>query len=361
MIGHGEQLPESSTTRFCYVVLCHRDAAQVLGLVRRIRELSATATVLVRHDRGPGFLDEPAVTAAGGLLLPDPYPVRWGGWSMVQASLRAFAHARAVLDPDWLVLISGQDWPATDLASWETEVAGSGADAVVSGAPVDLTFSPGGPLSRITEADLMRARWTHRWTPLPRVRALDRVPARLRRGLNAAFVATVMWHQRPVMLRALPRGLGWLVGVRRGGTGLPEQWQIVKGEQWLAVSRRAMDGVRATVRADPGIVAFFATTHIPDESFLQTLLHNDPGLSVRPGPVSFHRFAGPAASPDALTHVDVPAALASGAPFARKIDVDVDATVAGLLDAAVDATLTVPPPLGRGPGPAGARRGAAGE
>lgn len=357
MIGGGERRPAGSGTRFCYVVLCHRDADRVLALVRRIRELSPTAAVLVRHDRGPGFLDEPAVTAAGGLLLRDPYPVRWGDWSMVQASLRAFAHARAGLDPDWLVLISGQDWPATDLAAWEADVVASGVDAVVSGAPVDLTFSSGGPLSRITEADLMRARWTHRWTPLPRVPVLDRVPAKLRRGLNAAFVATLMWYQRPVMVRALPRGLGWLVGVRRTGTGLPDRSHIVKGEQWLAVSRRAMSRVRATVRADPGIVAFFATTHIPDESFLQTLLLNDEQLRVRPGPVSFHRFGGPAASPDLLTSADVPAAVASGAPFARKIDPDVDDAVAGLLDAAVDAAAAARPAVDAGRAVAeGARR-----
>ena len=329
--------------RFCYVVLCHRLPGQVEALVRRIRVLSPAAAVLVRHDRGPAFLDEAALRRVAGpdvAVLADTRPVVWGDWSMVAATETAFARARELFDPDWCVLLSGQDWPVRDLAAWEAELAASGADAVVRADPVDLTWSTG---RRITEEDLFRARWTHRWWALPANPLLKRVPAGFRDRLAGRFSATLMWYQRPVMVRQLPRRLGWKLGLRRRGAGLPAGWQVRKGEQWVALDRRALDAVDEVTAADASIRRFFAGAHIPDESYFPTVLSAVPGLTVADGRVSWHRFDRPGApSPAALGADDAAAALASGAPFARKVEPGPgDGFVAGV-DAAVDAAVGAP-------------------
>lgn len=60
---------------FCHVVMCHTDPKAVLQLVRRIRELSPEAEVLVRYDR-PVLLQPGEVEAAGGARLLQPAEVR---------------------------------------------------------------------------------------------------------------------------------------------------------------------------------------------------------------------------------------------------------------------------------------------
>ena len=331
--------PDGTAPRFCYVVLCHRLPDQVTALVRRIRALSPTAAVLVRHDRGPAFIDEAALRRVAGpdvAVLADTRPVTWGDWSMVAATELAFVRARELFDPDWCVLVSGQDWPVRDLAAWEVDVAASGADALVRADPVDLTWSTG---RRITEDDLFRARWTHRWRLLPPNPLLRRVPAGLRDRVAGRFSATLMWYQRPVMVRQLPRRLGWKLGVRRRGNGLPAHWQVRKGEQWIAVDRQALAAVDRVTTGDPSVRRFFAGTHIPDESYFQTVLSAAPGVTVADGRVSWHRFDRPGAPSAAeLTADDAPAALASGAPFARKVEPGPGAAFVAAVDAAIEAT-----------------------
>ena len=57
----------------------------------------------------------------------------------------------------------------------------------------------------------------------------------------------------------------------------------------------------------------------PDESFFHTLLHNEPGIRVRNTSLSWTRWTGNNPNPHVLTTDDVPAAVASGSPFARKL------------------------------------------
>lgn len=322
---------------FCYVVLCHRLPDQVVRLAARIRELSPAASVVIRHDRGPAFLDTAQLARVVGSrvsVLDDSHPVTWGSFSMVEATERAFARAREAFDPDWLVLVSGQDWPVRDLAAWEAGVVASGADAVVRSDPVDLTWSTG---RRISEDDLFRARWTHRWRDLPPAPLLTRVPAPLRRRVTGRFSAGLMWYQRPVMLRQLPRGLGWKLGVRRRDSVLPAGWTIRKGEQWLACDRAAVAELERLRVEVPSVRAFFAGTHIPDESYLHTVLGNTASLRVLDGRVSWHRFDGSSPSPAVLTDADVGPALASGAPFARKLDTGFGPGWVDAVDRSVDA------------------------
>ena len=332
--SRGPAVQSRGSHAFCYVVLSHRLPDQVTRLVDRIRELSPGAAVLVRHDRGPGFV--PQLEGS-----PDPHvdvlvesePIVWGAWSMVEATERAFARARQRFDPDWTVLVSGQDWPVRDLAAWERELTVAGCDAVVNGAVVEIDRSTG---RRNTERDLFLARWTHRWWTLPRVPALSRVPRSVRARVAGRYSGSVQFHLRTVILRQLPRELGWKVGVQRR-RGLPDGWRLRKGEQWLAASRHALAELDRVVAADGRGRAFFATSHIPDESWFQTALTSIPGLRVADGRISWHRFDRPGApSAAVLTLADVPVATASGSPFARKVEEPVAPGVAAAIDAVVD-------------------------
>jgi hypothetical protein len=133
-------------------------------------------------------------------------------------------------------------------------------------------------------------------------------------------------HRRSQWLIARPRRRGPLRG-----------WTFFKGTQWIACNRRA---AQSLLRIDPAVPAWFSRSHIPDETYFQTALHQDPSLSVRRQIVTYVP-SGPR-YPEMkrwmlLNHEDLPAAFASGAAFARKVDPVNRPSVLRAIDQHVDA------------------------
>jgi hypothetical protein len=298
---------------FAYVVMAHASPDDVLGHVRRIHDLSPSAPVLLRS-----FLDSPvaaadvdgAARATGATPWHSSIEVRWGDWSLTSAALESLSRARAEWDPDFTVLVSGADHPVRDLHRWEAETAAAGAEALLR--PDDRDYS---------------YRWRRCWHTLPggtrsspvysaaasATRRLD-LPVRV----QDAGDRTWMWHHG-----------------RHGEPPLPYR----KGSFWCVLSRSAVEVLLAA--AGPGTIAdFFRSTLLPDESFTHSVLAAS-GLRVSPGATSFTIFPPEDLShPRPLVADDLDAALASGAPFARKVVPEADgrsSAFAAAADAVVDA------------------------
>ena len=314
------------TPRFCYIVLCHRAPEQVLALVHRIKALSPTAEILCRHDQPPGYLELEDTSRAGAYLLRSDIRVGWGGWEMVAATLEAHEAARST-GADWFVIVSGQDWPARDLAEWEQEVRALNAGAVLNAGPIAANPRPG---VRITEDFALRARYYDRWRKLPATPLLRTCPLRLR-SIIRKVILRISWHQRFLIICRLPRDLGYVVGHPRLRTPFGGALRCVKGEQWLALSADGYARLRQNIAEQPKLVKYYRTTFIPDESFIQTILVNDPEVVVHSDRVSWHEFVGLDPHPLDLTLEHIPAVAASRAPFARKLT-NMDGPVRQTLD-----------------------------
>jgi hypothetical protein len=317
-----------------YVVLCHHKAPQVLRLSQTIRRLSPRARVLIRHNRPAGYIGAAQAQAAGADLLVSDIATRWGGWSLVAATLEAFAEVRRRHDPDWVVLISGQDYPIRRLDAWEDELLSGECDAVL---PAErIGEGPFGLRPRATEDGIVM-RYTHRWFRLPQLGIVPRLPRQLVRAVRAVWYRYLFGLQALLVLNELPRGHGWMLGVRRRRVPWTPERASYKGEQWVALSRKALnaalDGERAQVWQ-----RYFATTLVPDESYFQTLLINDPEMRVRRRRVSWLRWEQDVTKPHPVTldAATLAEAVASGTPFARKFDADASP---GLLDHVDEALL----------------------
>lgn len=315
-----------------YVILSHRDAPQVLRLARTIRAMSLRARVLIRHNQPPGFIDARCAEASGADLLVSGVQCRWGNWSLVEASLEACRYVREVHDPDWIVLISGQDYPVRPLDRWEATLLTDGSDAVMSGEPL-----VSGPFGRVPGGarDRLKMRYTHYWYWLPRLGIISRLPRRLRRLVRSGWFKCIYPLQAMVVLNALPRHEGWALAIRRRRVPWSPDMPVYKGSQWIALSRRAadacLDGSHARrLRSD------FARTLVPDEAYFQTVLASMPGMSIRFEPVSWLRWEDDVTPhPAVIGEPDLDAAIEAGTPFARKFD---ESDTPGILDL-IDRTL----------------------
>jgi hypothetical protein len=268
-----------------YVVFSHRYPEQVVRLLRVLRAGSPGAR-LISHDDGSLAVDGLGVER----ILP-PTRVSWGGASQLAMMLRGLRFALSG-EFDWLVLLSGQDYPLRPLASIERDLAADGVDGFVEG--VQVPPPPGDEFTR---------RYFYRYR---RVRPL---------------VGRVLGPLLPT--RVLPHGT--VVG--RPVT--PPLLPVRRGSDWLSLSRRA---VQAVVDAPPEVLDHFRRTVAPTEGFPQTVLYAKPGLRLSGDTRRFTRWVAGAPHPQVLGVGDLDAMLASGLDFARKFDASVDAQVLDELD-----------------------------
>ncbi len=165
----------ADAVRCTYLILSHKDPAQVEALARRILGLSHTAQVVIHHDLKASPLPWDGRPPAR-VHFVDRTTVEWGGWSIVEATLRLIRYAHEHLHSDWMVIVSGEHWPVTDLGLWEATVLASGVDALMPAErlPARLRFGP-----RHSDANRDLARCRLRWFRVrqPR-RALLRRPCR---------------------------------------------------------------------------------------------------------------------------------------------------------------------------------------
>jgi hypothetical protein len=319
-----------------YVVLSHGRGKGVLRLATAIRRSSPDARVVVHHDARTG----PAPRALGSWMTVHEHrrATDWGSWSLAVEGLRALEAAREATGADVLALVSGQDYPARPLREWEDEFAarGGGWQCAVEG----LSYRPRwGRSSGVGQDDWTR--YNYLWWRVPGGRSLSRSTrsaARLAR--NVAFRAA---HRvEPVLdLRDLARGDGLRVGIRNPVSLMPGRANETKASQWLALDGDALAVLGRAHRSRRLLRWTFSRSVIPDEAYLQTLLHQE-GVPLFAQPVSFMEWDAARDRPRILTTADVPMIRASGAPFCRKVDA-VDAESAALMDILDELTAEEPP------------------
>jgi Core-2/I-Branching enzyme len=274
----------------------------VLRLVAVLKEQPG-AEVYVRHDQRRTALPRERVEAAGGHVVEDEFEVEWGGWSYLQALLGGLARIAREADPDWTLVLSGQDYPLVDHGELEAFLAREEHDAHLT------SLWPLGPLE-LSGADrdefVLRYGYRHFEVPwLP-----PRMPKRL------------AYARRP------PTGKK-LLGLRN--PRLPELPLHVSGD-WPTLSRAALRSVLGFPDRHPRLMRRYRRSFAASESFFATALENDPELSIGTGPHRFVEFPPGAPNPRTLTSADLPDMKSSGAHFARKFDPAVDAAVLDALD-----------------------------
>jgi hypothetical protein len=294
-----------------YFIASHTNPEQVARLVRRVRRDSPASLVLIHHDESQSHLG--AERFAGDpnvLVIRDAVAVEWGQFSQVELVLRGIDALLADgRDFDWLVLLSGQDYPIRPIAEFEADLARLGDGAIA-----------------YEEQTTLLDRYVLSWYRLPR-RLENRIT-------NALFSRLSRFNARQSFLRFVSGRVGCRIGVRTGRSPFSTALRPYKGTTWWTLSRRCIDYVRAYVRDNPGFVDWYRRrTLMPDESFFQTILFNAGIFRLRNDDGRFVRWEPPEApSPVTLRTVDLDAVLTSGKYFGRKFDDRIDANVLDRLD-----------------------------
>jgi hypothetical protein len=268
--------------------------------------------IVVQHNFGSGPLDwAPLADLADVHLLRVPYRQVRGNWScQVQPTLDGIAWLEASgIDYDWLVTLTGQDYPVKPLALSEAHLRDSGEDAFLR------HWDVLGPAS-----------------PWPRHKPFRRYWYRYRRWPDGAlpWLARLQPISRLVPFVHLSLFYGPYSGVRAWRTPWRAGFRCHGGWAWGALRRAAARYVIDFLAAHPELVAFFRRTMSPEESILQTVLVNASRFRLRNEDLRFIDYTGSTTgSPRTLTVADLPALGSGRYAFARKVDF---ATAGELLD-----------------------------
>jgi hypothetical protein len=309
-----------------YIVLSHENPGQVMRLIGRIRADRPASIVVVHHDPSKTTLPPRAFNGDEGVIFVRPTIAGgWGDFRVLQMVLRAIDTLLASGRPfDWVTLISGQDYPIKPLATFEAALGGFGD----------------GALDRQHDSPDME-RYTFAWRRLPR-------PFE-NRYTQALFARLKPLGRLQPFVRFVNGRIGCRFGLKRRTSPLPPGMVFYKGSQWWALSEPCIRAVQTFAREHPEVLNWYRRTIIPDESFFQTVLYNDPRFSFVNNDFRFIRWDDHAAeSPATLSSRDLTAIAASPAFFARKFDMTRDPAVLDEIDrtllSPVDAT-PLPPAM----------------
>lgn len=291
--GHGSQ------TTVCYALQTHAHPQQIARLVTTLLAADPSSIVHLSHDRG-GCALLPYVTNHPSVHVSLDVGGR-GRFQNVERWLGAARWVRANHPVDFVVTLTGQDYPLRPLAELHTALRESG-DGLMEHFPV-LRAGGNWPIRE------GRARYLYSWREVTRLSpaAKDRLQPLL--ALN--FVQPLV--RINIAYDSLRVGT-------RARSMFGDCWECWGGSFFTNLSWRAVEHVLdAAERQD--LMRWARQSLLIEEAFFQTILLNAGRFSFANTSGRYYDFSGARhGSPAMLVAADVPKALASGEFFARKWD-----------------------------------------
>lgn len=297
-----------------YLIASHKNPAQVARLARSITSMSPQAQVLIHHDPSGPCLDVQSFDSDRIYIFDAPITVGWGEFSVVESELRCINWLQQnSIRFDWLVLLSGQDYPVQHVATFEHYLKDTSYDGFIEYFPYNK------PPKTLWNwgADLGLERYYYRYY---------RAPARLK-WIFRKLYRVVNW-QSAVRLKG--GKFGAKVAVRHRRTIFSNSFRCYAGSQWHSLNRRCVEYIQHFIQNHPEVVEYYRYTMVPDECFFQTILANNPDLKLCNDNLRYIAWEPP--YPAIMQTQDFDRLIGSDKFFARKFDITVDADILDRLD-----------------------------
>ncbi len=223
-------------TTIAYFILAHAHPEQISRLVQQLNTPHSRFYIHIDANTPDAIFTalQSQLSALENIHFIERQACRWGGFSLVDASLRLMAAANKD-GFDWGVLLSGQDYPIHSNQYIEETLARSPYLGLI-----DIKPAP--------EFDIAYRYRAWHFETLNGTR------------LNKALQKIQRLSRKVGIERALPAPIS----------------QVYAGSQWWTLSHTACQTVLDFVAKQPQVVDFFRHTLIPDEMFFQTILMNSP-------------------------------------------------------------------------------------
>ena len=282
-------------------------------LIRTLNRMFDHPPIACHHDFGknPRFIEN---CPANVQLVRPHVDTKWGDFSCVEATIKALRLLYSGKDdPQWFVYLSGSDYPIKPAGKILADLQTGGFDGYVEHKLVsegDLVYPP--------DPDNLQGwkweTWLHQCHKRYCSLRVD-VP-----GINRylRFSKRTFWLEHPIFTK--------------GRLPFTSEFKCYAGEVWFCANHRCARRIIDFYDHDRRVGDHYRKTLVPEESYLQTVLANTPGLKLSQTYLRYIDWTTRKSNPKVLTLDDLPALKRSGAHFARKFDDRVEAAILDELD-----------------------------
>lgn len=124
--------------RVVYFIASHKNPDQVIRLIKILKTGKNNSAIVINHDYSKSYLSASYFEKMNSVyILNNIEPAEWGEYSLVAMTLRALDWIVHHLKFDWVVFISGQDYPIKAIDSIENFLANTQRDGFINGVPIE--------------------------------------------------------------------------------------------------------------------------------------------------------------------------------------------------------------------------------
>ena len=300
-----------------YFIQSHKNPKQVCRLVKVIKTFSPNSLVLLSHDFSCSPLDLNELRQFYGIeLIKRKKSVRRGDDSVLAVYLSIinwlFEHN---YDYDWLICLSGQDYPVLPIPEIETFLATTEYDGFITYWNLYSEKSPWGKeggQKRYFVQYVKLPEWSKWW-----LRKMTRIEP---------FVPllNIQWRYA-------------LIGLQAQSTPFNDNFRCYGGWYWNTLSKKCVDLLRNYLVKHPELLKYYQRTLAPEESIVATILVNSKEVNICNDCLRYLDFptelGGCARN---LTTVDYDKIVNKNFHFARKFDPKPENNILDLLDERLD-------------------------
>ncbi|MEC4813033.1 MAG: beta-1,6-N-acetylglucosaminyltransferase [Scytonema sp. PMC 1069.18] len=307
--------------RVCYLIQSHKNPEQIYRLVRTIKTSCPDSFIVLSHDFSGSDLDVARLKDLSGIEVIPGVGGR-GDFSIVQGYLDAIGWLlRQNISFDWLINLSGQDYPTQPLSQIKKFLAETHYDGFLE------YFKVFSDESHWT----LREGYTRYLYQYRKLKSLSQLPEWLK---ELSTPVKIINYIQPYFRLNLAYGM---VGVRSTAP-FDENFICYGGSFFGTLSRKCVEYLYDFYQCHPSVVSYYRGVSVSDESFIQTVLVNSRLFNLCDDNKFYFDFSGTRnGRPRLLTTNDYVSIVQSHAHFARKFDVSKDSKILDLFDGKIFA------------------------
>lgn len=290
----------------CYLLQTHNHPLQACRLIATLKKASPNCFVLVSHDYANCDFPSTLVEAFSNVaLIPKAAQGFRSDFSLVQSHLDAIAWLlEKQIEFDWLVNLSGQDYPIKNPREFEAMLATRQDDGFVYYFDI---LAPDNPWGTAGKNRYYYQYWRSRFQPNTWQKLLLK-PFEL-----------LINHSQNWLRMNLAYGLS--IGIKAKNPPFNANFRCYGGSCFHVISQRAAHYLHQQAQKNTYLIRYFSKTIIPDESYLKTVLLNAPNLNISHYQWMYTDFSGTKAGhPRVLDQTDYDKLIHADNYFARKFD-----------------------------------------
>jgi len=302
--------------KIAYLIQSHTNPEQIYRLIKIIQKSSNDAHIFLSHDFSSCDLDTLALQKSGVQVLTGKG--RRSEFVLVQSYLNAIKWLNdCQINYDWLIYISGQDYPIKPISEIEDSLAKTSYDGFLESFDVFSTASHWS----IHEG---KSRYLFKYQ---KNNTLSKLPPGVKKILTPIKIVNYL---QPLMRINLAYDM---IGIR-GSSIFNDQFICYGGSFFTTLSRKCVEYLSQFCQNHPEVVEFYKKVCTPEESFIQTILINSRLFNLSDDSKRYFDFSQTSGDgrPKTFTVNDYDAIIQSNAHFARKFDIHEDSKILDLLD-----------------------------